>query len=51
MTTIIGRLQSSFLKPVLPAFFFLAGVTYDSLTLTRIDRLLDNLILLLYLTD
>jgi len=50
MTTIIGRLQSSFLKPVLPAFFFLAGVTYDSLTLTRIDRLLDNLILLLYLT-
>ncbi len=50
MTTIISRLQSSFLKPILPAFFFLAGVTYDSLTLTRIDRLLDNLILLLYLT-
>lgn len=50
MNTVIDKLQSSFLKPILPAFFFLAGVTYDSLTLTRIDRLLDNLILLLYLT-
>jgi hypothetical protein len=50
MTALIGKLQSSFLKPILPAFFFLAGVTYDSLTLTRIDRLLDNLVLLLYLT-
>ncbi|MEX0828975.1 MAG: DUF2914 domain-containing protein [Nitrospirales bacterium] len=50
MDTLNGKLQSSFLKPILPAFFFLAGVTYDSLTLTRIDRLLDNLILLLYLT-
>jgi hypothetical protein len=49
MTTMFGKLQTSFLKPILPAFFFLAGVTYDSLTLTRIDRLLDNLILLLYL--
>jgi hypothetical protein len=29
--------------------FFLSGVTYDTLTLTRIDRLQDNLILLLYL--
>ncbi len=28
---------------------FSAGVTYDTVTLTRIDRLLDNLILLLYL--
>ena len=43
------KLQASFLKPILPAFFFFAGVAYDSLTLTRIDRLLDNLILLLYL--
>lgn len=49
MTNIIRKLQACFLKPMLPAFFFLAGVTYDSLTLTRIDRLLDNLILLLYL--
>ena len=49
MTNLLGKLQTSFLKPILPAFFFLAGVTYDSLTLTRIDRLLDNLILLLYL--
>ncbi len=50
MTSLISKLQASFLKPILPAFFFLAGVTYDSLTLTRIDRLLDNLVLLLYLT-
>ena len=50
MTHLIGKLQTSFLQPIFPAFFFLAGVTYDSLTLTRIDRLLDNLILLLYLT-
>jgi hypothetical protein len=31
-----------------PLFFF-SGVTYDSLTITRIDRLFDNLILLTYL--
>ena len=49
ITNLIDKLQTSFLKPILPAFFFFAGVTYDSLTLTRIDRLLDNLILLLYL--
>ena len=49
MNNIIGKLHTSFLKPILPAFFFFAGVTYDSLTLTRIDRPLDNLILLLYL--
>ena len=30
--------------------FFFAGVTYDTVTLTRIDRLFDNLMLLLYLT-
>jgi hypothetical protein len=29
--------------------FFVGGVTYDTLTITRIDRLLDNLILLGYL--
>ena len=49
VTHLIGKLQTSFLKPIFPAFFFLAGVTYDSLTLTRIDRPLDNLILMLYL--
>ena len=49
MINLIDKLQTSFLKPILPAFFFFAGVTYDSLTLTRIDRLVDNLILLLYL--
>jgi len=49
MTNMFGKLQTSVLKPILPAFFFFAGVTYDSFTLTRIDHLLDNLILLLYL--
>jgi MFS family permease len=33
----------------MPAVFFLSGVTYDTLTLTRIDRLQDNLLLLIYL--
>ncbi|HBP88331.1 MAG TPA: DUF2914 domain-containing protein [Nitrospirales bacterium] len=42
--------HSTFLQPLLPALFFFAGVTYDTLTLTRIDRLLDNLIILLYIT-
>lgn len=42
--------RSDMFKPIFPAVFFLAGVTYDSLTLTRIDRLFDNLILLLYLS-
>jgi hypothetical protein len=37
-------------KPFLPIIFFFAGVTYDTVTLTRIDRFLDNLILLAYLT-
>jgi hypothetical protein len=39
----------SLTKPLLPAAAFLTGVAYDTLTLTRIDRLQDNLILLLYL--
>ena len=43
------KIQSVLAKPFMPAVFFLSGVTYDTLTLTRIDRLLDNLILLLYL--
>ncbi len=33
--------------PIIP---FLGGVTYDSLTLTRIDHIRDNLILLLYVS-
>ena len=41
--------RSVLAKPFMPAVFFLSGVTYDTLTLTRIDRLQDNLILLLYL--
>jgi hypothetical protein len=44
------RLRAALAKPFLPVIFFFAGVTYDTVTLTRIDRLLDNLILLLYLT-
>ncbi|HLZ32411.1 MAG TPA: DUF2914 domain-containing protein [Nitrospira sp.] len=45
----LGKVQSLLAKPFMPAVFFLSGVTYDSLTLTRIDRLLDNLLLLIYL--
>ncbi len=33
-----------------PLVSFIAGFTWDSLTLTRIDRLWDNVVLLLYLT-
>jgi len=36
-------------KPLIPPLCFLSGVTYDLLTLTRIDRLIDNLVLLIYL--
>lgn len=46
----VSRLRSALAKPFLPVIFFFAGVTYDGLTLTRIDRLRDNLVLLLYLT-
>jgi hypothetical protein len=45
-----ARLSIALSKPFMPAVFFFAGVTYDTITLTRIDRLLDNLILLIYLT-
>ncbi|NGZ01663.1 MAG: DUF2914 domain-containing protein [Nitrospira sp. WS238] len=45
----IAKLQSVLAKPFMPAVFFLCGVGYDSLTLSRIDRLVDNLVLLLYL--
>src|SRR6185295_18238959 len=46
----IARLRAAFAKPLLPVVFFFAGVTYDTVTLTRIDRLLDNLLLLFYLS-
>ena len=36
-------------KKFFPAIAFFAGFLWDSLTLTRIDRILDNVILLLYL--
>ncbi len=45
----LARIQSAFSKPIVPVVCFLAGVTYDTLTLTRIDRLLDNLVLFIYL--
>lgn len=44
-----ARVQSVLAKPFMPAVFFLSGVIYDTLTLTRIDRLQDNLLLLIYL--
>lgn len=45
----LSRVQSLLAKPFMPVVFFFSGVTYDSLTLTRIDRLQDNLLLLIYL--
>ena len=48
--SLVAKLQSLLAKPFMPPVFFLSGVTYDTLTLTRIDRLQDNLILLLYLS-
>jgi len=45
----LTRVQSVLTKPFMPAVFFFSGVTYDTVTLTRIDRLQDNLLLLLYL--
>lgn len=45
----LAMVRSVLGKPFMPAVFFASGVTYDTLTLTRIDRLQDNLILLLYL--
>lgn len=50
VATPVIKWHSTILKPFLPALFFFGGVTFDTLTLTRIDRLFDNLILLLYLT-
>jgi len=45
----LAKVQSLLGKPYMAAVFFLSGVTYDTLTLTRIDRLQDNLLLLIYL--
>jgi hypothetical protein len=45
----LTKIQSALAKPFMPAVFFLSGVTYDTVTLTRIDRLQDNLVLMLYL--
>jgi hypothetical protein len=45
----MGTAKALFAKPFVPVFCFLSGVAYDTLTLTRIDRLQDNLILLVYL--
>jgi hypothetical protein len=45
-----AKFRAALAKPFLPVVFFFAGVTYDTVTLTRIDRLLDNLILLFYLS-
>ncbi len=45
----MGAAKALLAKPVVPVFCFLSGVAYDTLTLTRIDRLQDNLILLVYL--
>ena len=45
----ITRIRAAFSKPLLPVVFFLAGVTYDGVTLTRIDNPVDNVILLAYL--
>ncbi len=44
-----AKIQAAFANPFLPVVFFFAGVAYDTVTLSRIDRLQDNLILLLYL--
>jgi amino acid transporter len=45
----LTRIQTLLAKPFMPAVFFCSGVTYDTVTLTRIDRLQDNLLLLIYL--
>lgn len=42
----VGHYHS--LKKYLPITLFFGGFTWDSLTLTRIDRMIDNIILLIY---
>ncbi|TAJ09648.1 MAG: DUF2914 domain-containing protein [Nitrospirae bacterium] len=46
---VIARIRSLISHPFMPAAFFFSGVTFDSVTLTQIDSLLDDLILLGYL--
>ena len=43
-------IRTAFGRPIIPVAFFFGGVTFDTFTLTRIDRLSDNLILLANLT-
>lgn len=45
-----SMIRAAFSKPLFPVVFFFSGVTFDSFTMTRIDSLLDNLGLLLYLS-
>jgi hypothetical protein len=45
----LAKVQSVLARPFMSVVFFGSGVIYDTLTLTRIDRLQDNLILFLYL--
>src|SRR6185295_10697977 len=47
--SLTARIEAFLEKPIMAGVFFLGGVVWDTLTLTRIDRLRDNLILLLYL--
>jgi len=49
-TQILTAIRTFFGKPYAPVLSFGAGIAYDTLTLTRIDRLFDNLFLLLYVT-
>lgn len=42
----VRRPRAAFTKLLPPVLFFFAGVTYDTVTLTRIDQLFDNLMLL-----
>ena len=46
----IQKLHAVLSKPLVSPVFFFGGVTFDSLTLTRIDHLLNNLLLLLYVS-
>ncbi len=49
MDAFVQQLRRALTKPVIPVLCFFAGVTWDSVTLTRIDRLSDNLIIFTYL--
>ncbi len=45
----INKIHDSRYAKFMPAGAFVAGLTWDSVTMTRIDRLLDNLILFAYI--